>query len=417
MKIKLLTILLISSIEIFASKISILQTLYDKQEYHEVIKVAKNNYSLYSNPNLHLLWAKSAEALGDDISAMSAYERVLMINPNHTDAQVALVYLYKKLNRESLSQELRATLLTQELSPSTRAALAVAYDDFSQKLSVSAKISLGHDSNIGANSNDGITTQEYDDAIETLFTRASVQANYIHYLSTQWFWQGDAQLYAQNNNDADFYNLYNGSAALGLGYKDDAFTLFFPLSYGRMYYFEHDFLQQYGVYPYLNITLTPSIILNFNFKYLQRRFIKPEYQIQNDDVLGTSAGVFWYFDQGFTYIKGGYDTYSAQENTPLYFTDKQVLHSDIGVSTFIDRYIFRADYHFEYSNFDDTFESQTDANKKRTDTYHRIDLKTGLVFYDQWSLNLEYAYTNNDSQYKYASYDKHVMMTSLQLSY
>ena len=406
---KALYILIFIGLSVFATDISSLHVMYENKKYQEVIEEATRNYEHYNDATLHLLWAKSAQALGDDITAMSAYERVLLLEPFNRDAQIALVHLYKKLNRESLSDELRASLINQELSPSQRAALGVAYDDFIHKLNLTAKVSLGIDTNIGANSDLEMGTGELDEITQTLFTRASAQLNYVSYFdSAHWFWQVDAHLQAQNNFDADYYNLYDGLGSLGLGYKSDVFTLYIPALYGRMYYLKRDFLQQYGTHPYLNFILSQDLILNFNFKYLQRRFIDPVDKLQNDDVLGSWATLFYYFNQGFIYAKGGYESYSAQEKIPLSFTDKERMNFDIGISSKLNAYIFRADYHFASLNFDE---------EERSDTYNRIDLKAGFMFYKYWSLSLEYSYANNDSNYKYANFDKNIMMSTLQYSY
>ncbi|MEA1918686.1 MAG: hypothetical protein U9N52_02500 [Campylobacterota bacterium] len=415
---KLFCIASIMALETFASDIATLQTLYDNENYHEVIKQSQSNYEHYNTPQLHVLWAKSAQALGDDLSAMSAYERVLILDKDNTDAQVALVRLYKTLNRDSLSQELRASLNNQELSPSQRAALSVAYEDFSHKLTLKAKLSLGYDSNIGANSDLELSSDAFNEESETLFTRASAQITYLNYSdNSHWFWQIDGRFQAQNNFDADFYNLYDGFVGTGLGYKNSNISLYLPLIYGRMYYFERDFLQQYGTDPYINIVLSDTTLLNMNFKYLQRRFLDPLDTLRDDDIMGGNIALFYRFSHGFSYIRGGYDTYISNSDEPLYFTDKQIAYSDIGVSTDIRNYIFRGDYHFKYSSFDDNFQSKNSTEEKRNDTYHRVDLKMGRLFYNHWSVNLEYSYTYNDSNYEYASYNKQLVMTSLRYSY
>jgi hypothetical protein len=414
---KFLLLALFVTLDIFATDMLTLNKLYEDRQYLEVIKKSKLSYENYNKPKFHLLWAESAEALGDDISAMSAYERVLILEPKNTKAQIALVGLYKKLNRESLSKELRETLIHQDLSASNRAALGVIYDDFTQKLNLVAKLSLGYDSNIGANSDLELNSNETDKSIDTLFSKVDLQLNFVKYISHDWFLQIDAIFQAQNNFDASFYNLYDALGGAGIGYKSDNFTLFIPVSYSRMYYFERSFLSQYATTPYLNFTLSKDIILNLNLKYIQRRFIDSLDKNRDDDILGTGLGVFYYFSDGFLYAKATYDTYTAQNRPALYFTDKKRLSSDIGISMIFDKYIFGADYHFGYSDFDDTFISDSSIQEDRTDTYNRIGLKGGYLFYNHWALNLEYIYTNNDSTYRYATYDKQVIMTSLQYSY
>ena len=414
---KTLFVLIFISLRLFAMDISRLHVMYEDGQYRELIKEAKQNYENYNKPALHLLWAQSAEALGDDITAMSAYERVLLLEPSNKTAQISLVHLYKKLHREKLSDELRTSLINQELSSSQRAALGLAYDDFIHKLHLNTKVSLGVDTNIGANSDLQISTDTFDEKIQTLFAKVSAEINYVSYFqSTHWFWQTDILLGAQNNFDADFYNFYDGLASASLGYKSEHFTLSIAMLYARMYYLERDFLQQYGTHPYLNFILSQELILNFNALYLQRRFIHQADRMKDDDIFGGGLGLFYTFKQGFLYTKGGYKSYKAQKESPLLFTDKQEMSFDMGISSRVNALIFRADYHFAYSDFDDTFQYNK-SQEKRNDTYNRIELKAGFVFYKHWSASLEYSYTHNDSNYEYGSFDKNIIMSTLQYSY
>ena len=68
---------------------------YDAKKYQKAIDELKSSTVEYSNPKLHLLWAKSAEMLGNKKEAMSAYERVNILDSNATESRIALLKIYK----------------------------------------------------------------------------------------------------------------------------------------------------------------------------------------------------------------------------------------------------------------------------------------------------------------------------------
>ncbi len=403
---RLLSALVLAGTQLFCAEMTALQALYDHGDYQNVILEASQDYPHYNDPQLHFLWAKSAEALGDDIAAMSAYERVLLLDSKHTQAQIALVAVYKRLHRGMLSDALYANLFRRESTVATN----------SRALRLDAKLSLGYDSNIGANSDLQRSDTLRDDVEDTLFARANAQVSYTRHFDAHWFAQATLGAEAQTNSDTPLYNLYDAAASMGMGYRTDDAVFYVPLSYTRMYYLERDFLAQYGTYPYCNIALTPHMTLNLGFKYLQRRFVDPVDRPRNDTVLGSGAGLFYTIERGYVSVKGGYDRYDAQEATPLYFTEKQIFHTDAGIGKTFGDYLFSADYHFQQAYYDDTFQSGS-KQEKRTDTYHRIDMKADMLLYEHWHLTLEYGYTKNDSNYRYAPYSKHVIMTGVQYSY
>ncbi len=131
----LLSALLLAGTQLFSVEMETLQAYYDQGAYQNVIAEASADYAQYDNPKLHLLWAKSAEALGDDITAMSAYERVLLLDPAQSDAQIALVAIYKRLHRDMLSNALYANEFREASTASPR----------NRELRLDARLSLGYD--------------------------------------------------------------------------------------------------------------------------------------------------------------------------------------------------------------------------------------------------------------------------------
>jgi len=71
--------------------------LFLNGSYEKTIKELKKSKKQYSNPNLHLLWGHSAKELGHLNEAMSAYERVLLLDSTNTQAKTALEEIYTQM--------------------------------------------------------------------------------------------------------------------------------------------------------------------------------------------------------------------------------------------------------------------------------------------------------------------------------
>jgi len=73
---------------------------YDAKEYEKAASYFKKSKKEYSNVAMQLLWAKSEMALGRINYAISAYERVLMLEPQNLEAdEVASSFYDKNLSR------------------------------------------------------------------------------------------------------------------------------------------------------------------------------------------------------------------------------------------------------------------------------------------------------------------------------
>ncbi|MEA3342197.1 MAG: tetratricopeptide repeat protein, partial [Chloroflexota bacterium] len=138
---KTATLLLMSPIILFAD-VADMQTLYDQKKYEQVITKAQKSTSEYGDPKLHLLWAKSAEALGEDEMAMSAYERVLMLDPDDTEVRVHLVKFYADSDRDELADEMSKSTENYQLTPAQRTSLKTLYGQDSERLKASASIEM-----------------------------------------------------------------------------------------------------------------------------------------------------------------------------------------------------------------------------------------------------------------------------------
>ncbi len=412
---KVVTVLLLSPVILFAGMVE-MQTLYDQKKYDQVITEAQKSTAEYGNAKLHLLWAKSAEALGKDAIAMSAYERVLLINPDNTEVRVHLAMVYTDTGRHQLAEEMSKSTENYQLTPSQRMSLDRLEKDDLQQFKASASIAMGYDSNINV-SPDDLNLPEFGEEIDTLFTQFQANLSYIHELDEKggWYLRSDADIFYQNNADASYYNLFVGSANIGLGYSNDTYDALLPVSYGRLNYLDRDLLESFSMDPRINITLSKELIGNINARYTQRSYLQEADKNRDDTVSGIGLGLYWFVENNFVYISTNYDNYDAKDNNSLRFTNKETTRVTMGMNYHVKEwFITRFDYQYRYAKYDDLIDS--DVNK-RSDDYHQTELKVSRMLSDTVEGLLLYRYAKNNSNYELAEYDKDVVMFGIKYNF
>lgn len=414
---KIAGLLFVSQMTLFAS-ITQMHTLYNQKNYSAVIEEAQRSTSEFGNPDLHLMWGYSAEVLGQNEMAMSAYERVLILDPNNVAIRVHLTSLYAYLDRDKLATEMSKSAENYQLTPAQRNSLNTLKKADAAALKVAATLAIGYDSNINVSPED-LELPTNDEAISSMFIQFTAHLSYTYALTQEkdWYFRTDADIFSQNNfdSDAEYYNIFAVSAKLGLGYRADKFDIYVPVKYGRMHYLERDFLETVGVEPRVNITLSESLIGNINARYTERSYLDNADKNRDDTVTGYGGGLYWLFDKNFAYLTSNYDDYEAQNTNSLLFTDKETFNLSMGVNYDVnDLFIARLDYRYRYSLYDDFL---PEDNKQRSDYYHQGEVKVSKMFLDTMEGSLLYRYSTNRSNYYLAEYDKDVVLFGLQYNY
>jgi len=414
---KMAGLLFASQITLFAS-VTQMHTLYNQKNYSAVIEEAQRSTSEFGNSDLHLMWGYSAEALGHNEMAMSAYERVLMLDPDNVEVRVHLTSLYAYLDRDELATKMSRSTENYQLTPAQRNSLNTLKKADAEALKVAATLAIGYDSNINVSSED-LEIATNDEAISTMFAQFTAHLSYTNALTQEkdWYFRTDADIFSQNNFEsaAEYYNVFAVSAKLGLGYRGDKFDMYVPVKYGRMHYLERDFLETVGVEPRINITLSKSLIGNLNARYTERSYLDTADKNRDDTITGYGGGFYWLFDKNFAYLTSKYDDYEAQNANSLLFTDKETFNLTAGVNYDVNNlFITRLDYRYRYTLYGDFLPN---GNKQRSDYYNQGEVKVSKMFLDTMEGSLLYRYSTNRSNYDLAEYDKDVVMFGLQYNY
>ena len=404
---KKIILLIIATISIYAGIIEV-ETLYNNNEFEKAIEEARASKDEYSNPRLHLLWAKSAEALGRDDEAMSAYERVIMLDDENVDARVALAKVYDKTKRHDLANETKIELQNYQLTPEQRNSLGLLKGEDIEEVKAQAKLSVGYDSNINVSANKA-------DKISTFFGRFSGSASYINELGDKngLYARADFKLYYQNNTSAHYYDMLLAGLDLGLGYSGDGYSVHVPLGYDRIHYLDVDMLGQFRLEPKVNITFD-NIIINANLKYSKRSYKQDIHKGMNDTSYGIGSGLYYLLGKNFAYINLKYETFSSDETLHSLYIDRDTVTASIGLNYNIsDSIVSRIDYRYRLSSYDDL----ATLTEKREDDYNQFELKLSYYLDEKLELYISDRYIKNNSNYTQSDYSKNIAMFGLSVNY
>jgi len=400
---------------VLSAGIADLQNLYDQKKYVELIKDAKKDTSLYGDVKLHLLWAKSAEALERDEEAISAYERVLMFNPNNKEARIALAELYSNSGRTVLTKQLAEDTEEYQLSSEERTTITALIAEDDQLVNITANIGVGYDSNINVSPGD-LDLPSSGEEIGSSFVKlqAAFSSTYQVENMENVYLRGSAAFSYQSNEES-YYNLFSGIARVGVGYTDERFDLFVPIHYGRLYYLESDLLESVGVKPRVNVALSSLLVGNINARYEKRNYLQEVDKYRDDSVLGAGLGLYWLLSDSVSYLKANYNDYSAEYKGMIPFVEKSAIDLSTGIDYDInDKYTASANLRYRHTSYDDPV---TQNGDDRSDDYYKVDLKLSRDLLKDFVGSVSYSYTTNDSNYAPSEYKKHIFMCNLNYKY
>ncbi len=399
---------------------------YEKGEYKKAVTEAKASTSEYANPQLHLLWAKAAQALKQDNEAIAAYERVIILDENNIQAKIALLKLYAQTSREELAQELYEELQSNPLTPKQKKLLSSAYTPETSCVDSRASLGIGYDTNINVSPSSNILNDYYGGTNSaeqaTLFAQLNAALSYTNELSGKgaWYAKGALGFYGQNNFDAHYYDLYVPSLSGGIGYNAQNYKAYIPLQYSRVYYLEKDLLQEIALRPKLNLTLSQTVMLYLHASYKQRKYMQSEDSYKDDSSFGGGIGGVYVFSQNYIYLDASYESYSANESRTLSYLDKDILTLYVALNyALTSKLKTNLSYKYRASLYTDKAlrSDATLSTSERADRYSKTALKLSYELTKNYKLYVSNRYIQNESNHALAKYTKNITMLGITLHY
>ncbi len=356
------------------------------------------------------------EAEGNTNRAQASYERALIEDKDNVPARLKLASLYNNMKMRKQANAVLIELDDNQLTPQQRTSLATLKQNRKELSNFRARttLELGYDSNINISPLTDNLPIGIEPRSSTLFTRVKADGSYMHDLSTQggWYFRSDANIYYQNNFSAHTFDVLYGHISVGSGYYGREYSLYVPLFYKRLDYLDRDLLQESGIRPTLNLSLSNNFIFNVTASYSMRRYIQSQDRLRDDDISRAESALIWIESKNMAYLRGRYENYMAQNSVPIAFTNKTLYYAQVGgLYSFNNIVDLRLNYQYRYANF------APYTTIKRTDNNHDIKIKLEKDIYTHLQLSAQYRYMINNSNYYLAEYTKHEAILGLIYNY
>jgi tetratricopeptide (TPR) repeat protein len=365
-----------------------------------------------SHRELNFYLGRSAFELEDYDSAISAYERILILFPDDVRTRVEIARSYFKLKMYDQAKNAFEKVLLMPIPETVRKNILfyMSYIDQSRKHSfLSTSLSLGYliDDNV-KNGNEyvpeALKSVQGDTPINPKIADnaylASLNLSYLYDMFDKdgFYLQSNSSFYAQkySKKEAKEADVMFGSITAGVGYKYERFNISIPIGYEKLNYGGNDYFSS------ITIGLNTMIPRNSDDYYLVnvKHQIKKHVQASdasrdgvNDDVMlgyqffmlnGSSS-----LTSAFTYTRERADDQTNKRSDIDY--DSLKLSANLfsrlfGVLSINSHYAFR---YLRYQDVSNTTFSQIDPkNENRTDIVHNFGLNFGYSFLKKSAINL-----------------------------
>jgi len=418
---RLLLLVFLGSFSLHGATMQAITDAYEKSEYAKTVALCDASTTLFSSAKMQYIWAKSLEALGRDVEAMSAYERVLMLDEGNNEAANALALLYAKLE---MSQALwkKQAIDASRLNAQARAAISTLKKERAKHFAT-IRTELGYDTNINISPGQGAINDfeasenidtDANDEQATLFAAVDGTYSYRNRAKSEGLIYGaDAKMHLQGNEAQPLYNLGYGKAAMGVGYGFNSLLLYLPVELDYLYYLEQSLFSMVGAKPQLDWMVAKHSIIRLQGGYHSRAY-SSEQQGRSDTIGSASLAYYYIVGASFAYASLAFDSYSATEATPLIYTDKTFAKLLMGANYALNKWQYRGQLMLQNGSYADKV---VNDDAKRKDFFYLIRLEANRQISKHWQGAITLEHQNNHSNYSLATYNKNIISAAVIWNY
>ncbi|MEA2109783.1 MAG: surface lipoprotein assembly modifier [Pseudomonadota bacterium] len=378
------------------------------EKYEEAYKVlwqaVKNNPT---DTYINILLARAATKLKLYDHAAAAYERILMVKPNHVKARLNLGIAFYRMGSYYLAEKELKELNKPGIQARFRDKAKSYLGRIKQKKSShqwSGSIAIGriYDSNVNAAPADDIVDtidgsyrlrkESTEQSDWGTIANLRITHDWDFGLKGGFSWKNSFVLKNYFYDDESDVNLNMISLASGLVYSEKkSFKLTLPLTFDYLDYGSDPFYRTFGIKPRLDLFHTSWFMTRF--------YVTLEYQNYNWDkrrdgayaYVGFMPRVFWSDGRFMLQSRFGYEYKWARKD----FRAFQGLKSESLFLMKINRWL-RHSIRFEYRN---RWYDQRDLRYRNTRDDDRYKIETRFTILMPWQLRtlLSFDYTANDS--------------------
>lgn len=255
--------------------------LYNENKMEQAYKIFDELY--FEKPddnrvNFYLGRCALELKLYDD--AMSAFERVLLMEPQHIRSRMELARVYFEQQQYEQAEEEFKRALEQNLPPEVAAKIQLylkAIEESRRRSFINGTFIFGlqHDTNV----NSSIGNKEYmipsglrlpgEKARVDMAAVQAVALNHIYDFGEKdgFYWQSSAILYAMSYGRTTMSNIKLVGFNTGPGYRSEKYDILLPFAADRVEYGLVPLMYTFGAAPKVTIKLSDSFLLDASYSY------------------------------------------------------------------------------------------------------------------------------------------------------
>jgi len=429
---KILGIALLSCTFAYASTIE-MENFSKAQKFYEQ-KDFNNSYLLLKDLNLsaqestdetlsklNFYLGRSAFELGKYEEAYSAFERVLMMQPEHTRARLEYartLYMLKMYEDAKMEfQKVRNSNIPEPIKQNIDLFLT-QIDKATQRHALSQVLMFGiqHDSNVNSVygeeyllptiiGNIPINSEEKSDH----FFEQLYMANHRYDFGDlgAYSWDTTYLLYAQQYDKTHQKNIEFTSLTTGPTYAAAKYSFSLPISYERLRYGSSTYLHAGSLGFKYTRFLNDTLLLNNGFTYKLERNLIPGNEKSDSNTKDISLGLYKIL------------TENSALNSTITYAQERKDNSGVDVNVAKDKYGFNLTYTYIFNALyksslsylhekNDYKEENTLFNSKREDLINNITVGLTRTLSKNSSINAKYTQANTNSNQEEYEYDKNI---------
>lgn len=420
--------LLASSLETFKSDYNQALKLYNMgdfqnayQQFYTLSEVAPENVEV----NFYL--GRSALELKHYDDAVSAFDRVLILNPSHVRTKLELARLYFEIQQYDTAQTLLDGVLQEQLPLTVQenvVALKSAIDQQRAKHTFGGALILAwdYDTNIGNDVGRGVTQNVLNiidlpgnNQRKSAGLAQTLVLNHSYDMGEKGGFAWDTMFIAYNKNLTQYSDkdLMFFSLSTGPSYTYDIYKLSLQVGYDKVRLESEDYMNISHIALNLKTILTPELMLETDITQKHNLHTQSNNTTDSDATLYT-VGVRYALNPQDPWIIGVYTSYKNENERDKAATQYGVSLDEWSYRLELSKEIFkdfRATIGYTYK---DTDYKEFDAlfNLKRSDTEDYYSASLSYMLNKQSSVMLSYAYSDHASNNALYAYKKNVTALS-----
>lgn len=402
--------------------------LYSQKNYAGALKIFESFKNTPIDPKrLDFYVGRCNYEMQNYEQAMSAYERVLMEDPENLRVRLELAQTLLKLNLlKDAKKEYLYVLEKKEVPQSVKDNINIQLSFIEGKtkkdfVNITAIFGIGYDSNI----DNGTDTQEYSvyvpqlntnipirsaRQIATLTYEAGAVVSHVRKVNDNFFIKNSATLYMQRYQNYAEKDMQIFSVNTTPTYTKDKNLYSLGLGLDHVWYGNVNFLNNYSLTPKYSYSISSTLLYDIYLKYARKAFYAPN-QDKDSDTYELSNKI--------SYINKEYGLFSGE----LVLGDEKKVK---GVRTDVSKkyYAIKALHTYKFSeklllntniNYESNKYQLEDVNflNKRDDRKMLYSIGLMNISSKKLTLNLNAQYIKNSANQEPFDYDKYVIKSSL----